>query len=285
MMVALVKAEFRKVFTTSLWWGLLAPVVLLGFGAGSLGGPMAALIDSVKELDRPVPLGLLSLSMSTNFSTIFAGLFGAMAFAGEYRNKTITTTFLTGNPRGAVLAAKLVAYSGIGLIYGVTNVLFASLGSLVGTGLDFGTFGSLADWLSVGAAGVLTMVLWTLLGVGFGALVANAVLAIILPLIYKFMVEFILALVLIGSPLSGVSPYLPGTAGNGIVANMAVPLFVAAVAGPDEPNTPRAIFEILHFFFGGSYGHPWWASLLTFVGYAAVFIAGGWLASRRRDIA
>ncbi|MEV0698159.1 ABC transporter permease [Saccharopolyspora sp. NPDC050389] len=283
-MVALVKAEFRKIFTTSLWWALLVPVVLLGFGAGWLGGSIVALIDSVEKLDRAVPLGLLSVSMSTNFSTIFAALFGAMAFAGEYRNRSITTTFLTGNPRGAVLAAKLLAYSGIGLIYGLTNVLFASLGGLLGTGLDFGSFGSPADWLSVGAAGVLAMMLWTLLGVGFGALVASAVLAIILPLVYKFAVEFILSLILIGSPVSGISPYLPGTAGNGIVANMAVPLFVAAVAGPDEPDTPRAVFEFLHLFFGGSYGHPWWASLLTFVGYTAVFIAGGWLASRRRDI-
>ncbi|MBB5155227.1 ABC transporter permease [Saccharopolyspora phatthalungensis] len=283
-MGGLVKAEFRKIFTTSLWWALLIPVALLGFGAGWLGTAIVALIDMVQQYDRSLPLGLLSVSMSTNFSTIFAALFGAMAFAGEYRNKSITTTYLTGNPRGAVLVAKLIACSGIGLIYGLANVLFASLGGLLGAGQDFGDFGSLADWLSVGAAGVFAMVLWTLLGVGFGALVANAVLAIIVPLVYKFVVEFILSLSLIESPAAGVGAYLPGAAGNGIVSNLAVPLFVAAVAGPDEPNTPRVAFEFLHLFFGGSYGHPWWASLLTFVGYTAVFVAGGWLVSRRRDI-
>lgn len=283
-MGGLVKAEFRKIFSTSLWWALLIPVALLGFGAGWLGSSIVALIDAVEQFDRAVPLGLLSVSMSTNFSTIFAALFGAMAFAGEYRNKSITTTYLTGNPRGAVLVAKLIACTGVGLIYGLANVLFASVGGLVGAGRDFGGFGSAGDWLSVGAAAVLAMVLWTLLGVGFGALVANAVLAIIVPLVYKFMVEFILSLSLIESPAAGISPYLPGTAGNGIVANLAVPLFVTAVAGPDEPNTPRAAFEFLHLFFGGSYGHPWWASLLTFLGYTAVFIAGGWLVSRRRDI-
>jgi ABC-2 type transport system permease protein len=283
-MGGLIKAEFRKIFTTSLWWALLIPVALLGFGAGWLGTAIVALIDLVEQFDRSVPLGLLSVCMSTNFSTIFAALFGTMAFAGEYRNKSITTTYLTGNPRGAVLAAKLIAYSGIGVVYGLANVLFASLGGLLGAGQDFGNFGSPVDWLSVGAAGVLAMVLWTLLGVGFGALVANAVLAIIIPLVYKFVVEFILSLSLIESPAAAIGPYLPGTAGNGIVANLAVPLFVAAVAGPDEPNTPQAAFEFLHLFFGGSYGHPWWASLLTFVGYASVFIAGGWLVSSRRDI-
>ncbi|PKW19891.1 ABC transporter permease [Saccharopolyspora spinosa] len=283
-MGGLVKAEFRKIFSTSLWWALLIPVALLGFGAGWLGSSIVALIDAVEQFDRAVPLGLLSVSMSTNFSTIFAALFGAMTFAGEFRNKTITTTYLTSNPRSAVLVAKLIACSGVGLSYGLANVLFASVGGLVGAGRDFGGFGSLGDWLSVGAAAVLAMVLWTLLGVGFGALVANAVLAIIVPLVYKFMVEFILSLSLIESPAAGISPYLPGTAGNGIVANLAVPLFVTAVAGPDEPNTPRAAFEFLHLFFGGSYGHPWWASLFTFLGYVAVFIAGGWLVSGRRDI-
>ncbi|MCI2416723.1 ABC transporter permease [Saccharopolyspora sp. K220] len=283
-MGGLIKAEFRKIFTTNLWWALLIPVALLGFGAGWLGTAIVAIIDMVEEFDRSLPLGLLSVSMSTNVSTIFAVLFGAMAFAGEHRNKSITTTYLTGNPRGAVLTAKLIVYAGVGLLYGLANVLFASLGGLLGAGRDFNNFGNLTDWLSVGGVGVLAMVLWTLLGVGFGALVANAVLAIIVPLVYKFVIEFVLSLSLIESPAAGIGPYLPGTAGNGIVANLAVPLFVAAVAGPDEPNAPRAAFEFLHLFFGGSYGHPWWASLLTFVGYTAVFITGGWLISRRRDI-
>ncbi|GAA0516462.1 ABC transporter permease [Saccharopolyspora subtropica] len=284
-MLGLIRAEFRKIFTTNLWWALLIPVALLGFGAGWLGTAVVAIIDMVEQFNRSVPLGLLSVSMSTNFSTIFAALFGAMAYAGEHRNKSITTTYLTGNPRGAVLCAKLVAYGAVGFVYGLTNVLSASLGGLLGAGQDFRNFGDPVDWISVGAAGVLAMVLWTLLGVGFGALVANAVLAIIVPLVYKFVVEFILSLGLMDSHAAGIGPYLPGAAGNGIVSNLAVPLFVAAVAGPDEPNIPRAAFEFLHLFFGGDYGHPWWASLLTFAVYTALFITGGWLISRRRDIA
>lgn len=285
-MSGLIKAEFRKIFTTSLWWALLIPVALLAFGTGWLGSALVALIDMMEQFDRAMPLGLLSVSMSMNFSTIFAALFGAITFAGEFRNKTITTTYLTGSPRGAVLAAKLITCSSIGLLYGVADVLFASLGGLLGAGQqEFGNFGSLTDWLSVSGAGLIAMVLWTLLGVGFGALVANAVVAIIIPLIYKFVIEFILTLSMIDSPASAIGPYLPGAAGNGIVSNLAVPLFVAAVAGPDEPNTPRFVFEFLHLFFGGSYDHPWWASLLTFAGYTAVFVAGAWLINRRRDIA
>ncbi|KAA5832824.1 ABC transporter permease subunit [Saccharopolyspora hirsuta] len=284
-MGALIRAEFRKTFTTNLWWALLIPVAVIGFGAGWMGTTFVGIINSVQQLDRPVPLALLSVAMSANFSTIFGALFGALSVAGEYRNRTITTSFLTSNPRSAVLVAKLIAAAAIGAGYGLVNVLCASLGGLLGASQDLGNFGDIGDWLSVGGTCVLAMVLWTLLGVGFGALVANAVLAIILPLVYKFVVEFIFSMALVGSNVPGIGPYLPGAAGNGIVSNLAVPLFITAVAGPDEPDVPRVAFEVLHVFFGGHYGHPWWASLLTFLAYTAVFVAGGWWANQRRDIA
>ncbi|MER7009852.1 ABC transporter permease subunit [Saccharopolyspora sp. NPDC000359] len=284
-MGGLIKAEFRKTFTTNLWWALLIPVALIGFGAGWMGTAFVGLINSIEQLDRPVPLALLSVAMSANFSTIFGALFGALTVAGEYRNKTVTTSFLTSNPRSAVLLSKLIAAAAIGAVYGLVNVVCASLGGLLGASQDLGHFGDISDWLAVGAACVLAMVLWTLFGVGFGALVANALLAIILPLVYKFVVEFIFSMALVGSEVSGIGPYLPGAAGNGIVSNLAVPLFIAAVAGPDEPDVPRVAFDVLHVFFGGHYGQAWWASLLIFLAYTAVVVAGGWWANQRRDIA
>ncbi|MFD0923410.1 ABC transporter permease [Saccharopolyspora rosea] len=281
-MAGLIRAEFRKIFTVHLWWALLIPVVVLSFGAGWLGTAVGTINDLEQTLGRPLPLGLLTQALSTNFSTIFAALFGTLAVAGEHRNRSITTSYLTGNPRGAVLGAKLIAYTGMGVLYGLVNVLFASLGALLGAGLD--GFGNPSDWFAVGGSGLLAMVLWTLLGVGFGALVTNSVVAIVVLLVYKFAFEFIASMFLTGSHAADVTAYLPGAAGNGIVSNLAVPIFVSAVAGPDEPYTPQGVFELLHFFFGGTYGHPWWSSLLTFAGYTAVFVVGGWLLSRRRDI-
>ncbi|GAA4885851.1 ABC transporter permease [Saccharopolyspora cebuensis] len=280
-MRGLVKAEIRKIFTINLWWGLLIPVVVLSFGAGWLGTAVGTINELESMLGATLPIGLLTVSMSTNFSTIFAALFGALAVSGEYWNKSITTSYLTGNPRGAVLGAKLIVYTAMGLLYGIANVVFASLGGLVGAGLD--GFGNPADWFTVGAAGLLSMVLWTLLGVGFGALVANSVAAILSLVLYRFAFEFIVSAFLIGSG-TGVDAYLPVAAGSGIVGNLAVPIFISAVAGADEPYVPAEVFELLHFFAGGSYGNPWWASLLTFMGYTAAIAAGGWLLSRRRDV-
>ena len=281
-MAGLIRAEFRKIFTVHLWWALLIPVVVLSFGAGWLGTAVGTINDLEQTLGRPLPLGLLTQALSTNFSTIFAALFGTLAVAGEHRNRSITTSYLTGNPRGAVLGAKLIAYTGMGVLYGLVNVLFASLGALLGAGLD--GFGNPSDWFAVGGSGLLAMVLWTLLGVGFGAVVASPVVAVMVLLIYKFVFEFIVTSFLLTSDPSGVSAYLPGTAGSGIVGNLAVPVFVRAVSGTNEQMVPQDVFDVLHFFFGGSYGHPWWLSLLTFAGYTAVFVLAGWLVSGRRDV-
>lgn len=281
-MGGLIKSELRKITTTNLWWALLLPVVLLSFGAGWLGTMTGALSEMQRSAGRPLPVGLLTVSMSTNFSTIFAALFGALAIAGEVRSQTITTTYLVGGTRTRVFGAKLISYAAAGVVYGLANVIFATLGGLIGAGLK--GFGNPADWFAVGGAGLLAMTLWMLLGVGVGALLSNAVVAIMGLLVYKFIVEFMASLVLLTSDLSDVVPYLPGSAGGGIVGNLAVPMFIAAGAGANEQNVPVAAFEVLHFFFGGSYGHPWWASALTFTGYAALFVAGGWYVSQRRDI-
>src|SRR5437763_15665759 len=109
-MGGLVKAEFRKVLTTHLWWALLIPVAVISFGAGWAGTTMGSLDTPQSSIGRPLPLGLLTVSLSTNFCTIFAAILGALAVAGEYRHKSITTTYLTGSPRGAGLGAKLIAY-------------------------------------------------------------------------------------------------------------------------------------------------------------------------------
>ncbi|RCW45313.1 ABC-2 family transporter [Halopolyspora algeriensis] len=281
-MGGLVKAEFRKIFTVNLWWALLIPVAVLSFGAGWIGTAFGSIEQMQEAAGRSLPTGLLTVSMSTNYSTIFAALFGALAVAGEHRHKSITTTYLTGNPRGAVLGAKLIAYTNIGLLYGLVNVLSASIGGLLGAGLD--GFGNPVDWFTVGGAGLLAMVLWTLLGVGFGALVTNSIVAVLVLVAYKFVIEFILSVVLLGSEIAGFVAYLPGAASNGIVGNLAVPIFISAVAGDSEPYVQVEAFQVLHFFFGGTYGHPWWLSLLTFLGYTAAFVLGGWLVSRRRDI-
>ncbi|MHA6805526.1 ABC transporter permease [Salinifilum ghardaiensis] len=290
-MGGLVRAEIRKIATTHLWWALLVPVTVLSFLAGWLGTALGTLNELEQAFGGTLPLGLLTVSMATNFSTIFAALFGAMAVSGEHWNRSITTTFLTGNPRGAVLGAKLLVYAGAGLVYGLVNVLCSSIGALVGAGLE--GFGRPLDWFTVGGAGVLVMILWTLLGVGLGALIANSVASIFVLLLYRFPVESMLASFLTSSgnvTANAISAYLPASAAGGVVGNIAVPVFLAELSGTAElpgsarGSVPPGVVETLHLFAGGSSGHPWWASLLTFAAYTAAIVLLGWAASRRRDV-
>lgn len=280
----LVRSEYRKISTTNLWWALLVPVAVLTFGAGWMGAEVGAISQMQERAGMPLPVGLLTVSMSTNFSTLFAALFGAMAVSAEHRSMTITTTYLTGTPRGSVLGAKLLAYAGMGVLYGVVNMLFASLGSLVGSGAA--GFGDPTAWFTVVGAGLLSIVLWTLLGVGLGTLLTSSVGAVVVLLVYKLVFESMLSTFLAGSDMSYLNAYLPAAAGNGIVGNLSVPTFVSSLTGGSASGAeaPKTVYDVLHFFFGGSYLHPWWLSLLTFTGYTAVLVVTGWLVSRRRDI-
>ncbi len=282
IVVGLVRSEFRKIFSTNVWWALLIPVAVLTFGAGWLGASAGGLSALQVQVGEPLPMGLLTVSISTNLSAILAALFGTMAISSEHRHKTITTTYLTGTPRGGVMGAKLIAYAAVGLLYGVVNMVFASLGSLLGAGLA--GFGNPTDWLTVVGAGLLTIVLWTLFGVGLGGLIASSVGSIVVLLVYKFVFEKTVMTLLAGSDYSPVSLYLPGAAGDGIVGNLAVPAFVTALTGTDTGSAAELASQVAHTFAGGSYGSPWWLSLITFAGYTALLVLAGWLTSRQRNI-
>lgn len=282
VLVGLVNSEFRKIFSTNVWWALLIPVAVLTFGAGWLGASAGGLSALQVQVGEPLPMGLLTVSVSTNLSAVLAALFGTMAITSEHRHKTITTTYLTGTPRGAVVGSKLVAYAVVGLVYGLVNMICASLGSLLGSGVA--GLGNPGDWFALVGAGLLTIVLWTLLGVGLGGLVTSSVGSIIVLLVYKFVFEKTVMTLLAGSDFSGASLYLPGAAGDGIVGNLAVPAFVTALTGTDTGGIAQVASELAHTIAGGSYGSPWWLSLLTFAGYTAVIVLAGWLVSRQRDI-
>lgn len=281
-MSALIKAEFRKIFTINLWWALLIPVAALSFFAAWLGTEFGSLPPMQDSEGHPAPVGLLTMSLATNYTTIFAAVFGGLAIAGEHRNKSITTTYLTANPRGGVLGAKLVTYANVGIGYGLVNLISATLGALVGAGPD--GFGHIGQWSAVCGAALLSMVLWTLLGVGFGAMVTNAVVTVLLLVGYKFIFEFLISMTLLNSDAAWVTGYLPAAAAGGIVGNLAIPMFVTNFAGAYEPNVPQQAYEALHFLFGGTYNQPWWLSVVVFFGYTAALVLGGWFLSGRRDV-
>lgn len=162
----LIKAEFRKTLTLITWWVLLIPLVITAFGFSwvvgrtandvvkFLGSGDAALIASAIGVEpNALPIGLLSMAHGVNIAQIIPALFGVFALAGEYRNKTITTTFLTAPNRISALSAKMITYVVWGVLYGLVAFGVSALGTLLS--VDAVSMPSGGQWLAALGATVL----------------------------------------------------------------------------------------------------------------------------------
>jgi ABC-2 type transport system permease protein len=275
----LLRAEFYKVFTTKLWWALLIPVALIASTMGFAGAAIAGLPALVEEAGFVAPAVALTMPISMKWVTIFAVILGLIGGAGEFRHKTITTTYLTGSPRGAVLAAKAVVYTAVGLAYGVITALLCSLGVLITSGTD--SFPSTMDTLAIAAAGSAGVAAWTLLGVGVGMLISNQIVVLIVVLIYMLFLEGLISLIM-RIPQLGLDefpPYLPGSGSTALQTGHGIEVFAKRFG--DEAFGLR---EALQGLVGVPGQLSWWAGGLLFAGYAALFLACGWLVGRQRDI-
>jgi ABC-2 type transport system permease protein len=278
-----VNAEFRKIFTTKMWWALLIPAVVVAFLA-NLGFSLAEKSgeNSIAQLSGRtvhVPVGLLGLGASFGFTAIFAAVFGVMAISGEFRHRTIGTTYLTSRSRGTVLTAKLVAYSGLGVLYGVTTLVFATLGVLIGDGSS--ALPSAGSWLLVSLVGIGIITVWTLLGVGLGGLISNQIAAVVVLLAYSLAGEGLIGLLLQGLKIQSVQHYLPAASASGALLVFSFDQFVNEVQIANASSTDLSSVADV-FRVGGL--PPWWVGGLVFIGYAALFTLAGWGLSRRRDI-
>jgi ABC-type transport system involved in multi-copper enzyme maturation permease subunit len=273
-----VRSEFRKIFTTKLWWALLIPAVVVGFLANL--GFAAVQEDAAQagELGVRIPIALLSLGFSFGFTTIFAAIFGAMAVSGEFRHRTIGVTYLTGQSRGAVLAAKLVAYGVMGLVYGVMTLIFATIGALAGGGSN--ALPSAGAWLLVSLVGIVIIALLTVLGVGLGGLISNQTVVVVVLLAYTLVGEAVLRVLLQAMKIETVVDYLPITAGRDSLETFSLDRFLTELA----PTTSQSDLGRLRDLAGVADLPAWWATGLAFLGYVVVFVLAGWAVSRRRDI-
>ncbi|GDY32208.1 hypothetical protein GTS_38410 [Gandjariella thermophila] len=278
-MGALIKAELRKILSTKMWWGLMIPAALIALGFTWLGAAFGTLDALKSELGASLPTVLPTFAFGLNFASIFPAVYGATALTGEIRHRTITTTYLTGSSRGAVLVAKVVAYAVVGVAYGLACAVFGTIGAAAGAhGTDFPGLGS---WLAMCGVGVLVMVLWTLLGVGLGALVGSQIGAVLTLLLYTLLVERVLATVLGHQHLDKVPPYLPNAAGSNATTELSLRLFFDEMPGAVRSH---ANFQQLKDLLTLADTPPWWGSALVFAAYALVLGLAGWVVARERDI-
>lgn len=226
-----------------------APYLLLGAAQVLVVAGISALVISGNDLGSPdiqvAALGHVGLM------SLLTLVLGITAVAGEYRNKTVTDTYLGTPRRGQVVAAKLVVYTGtaagFGLLTAVTGLITTQIWCWVkGFSFDLGN-GEL--WLTV-AGGVLWSATFAAIGVGVGALIRNLTGAVAVGLAWLALVEGILSQLIGG--LGRWLPFASGTALN---------------------HLPT-----------GADGLPQWGAAAVLVGYAAIFAVVAISTTVRRDV-
>jgi ABC-type transport system involved in multi-copper enzyme maturation permease subunit len=262
-------SELAKQFTTSIWW-VLALVLALYVGISAtgfsavLGASASGAIGDAPASGLPGGSVEMIYSLANSIGYVFPLLIGTLLVTGEFRHKTLTLTFLATPRRGVVLWAKLIAGAVMGLLYGVI-ALIVTVGPAAGMLTVFGLdpqLDSLDTWAMLGRI-LIAFVLWVLVGVGTGLVVRNQVAAVVIVLAFTQFVEPLLRLG--GSLVEGLSEvakYLPGAAGDALVGS--------------------SVFSTMA---SGAGALEWWAGGLVLLGYAAVLLLVGHIASWRRDVA
>jgi ABC-2 type transport system permease protein len=229
-MTRLVRAEFTKLRTTRLVYGLAAAMAAF-----------AVLTVAANILDRQ---GAPPLS-ADNFPMLVGGpvtllsgaalLLGILGMTGEFRHQTVTQAFLVTPDRGRVVAAKLIAYPLAGIALALATLALTAAvaaGWLAAKGITPSLLDVRLGRVLLGA--VLAAGLCGLVGVGVGALVRNQVAALVGTLVWVLVVEGLL-MSLLNAPSLG--KWLPSAAaaaltnpGGAQLSRLAGTLLLAAYA-------------------------------------------------------
>jgi ABC-2 type transport system permease protein len=207
----LVAAEWLKLRTTRILWAT-APAVVLLSAVAVAGLVLSSELAGVALLEPTEGVRNAALHL-TSTGAVLVMVLGIIISAGEYRTQTATDTFLTTPRRSRVVAAKLAIGAILGLALG-------ALGAAMGLPIAYLWFeaeeaalpaGDAEVWLTLGGV-VLYAVLFAMLGVAFGSLVRNQVVAIVSALTFVLLIEQVLA-----QSADSVGKWFPGNAGAALV--------------------------------------------------------------------
>jgi ABC-2 type transport system permease protein len=187
-------SEIRKIYTVRLWWIMLICVFVLGGAYALVPAFSAGLAQSTIGDPTPafqVPGTLRSIYNGGNtLSRILALVIGILAMGGEYRYKTMATTYMATPVRMRVVRAKALSLLVVGLFYGLASVLAGVLVAIPFVLIKDGSlFLDRSDtWRSL-ILGMVSIALWTLIGMGLGVLIRNMVLAMLVGIGFAYVVE------------------------------------------------------------------------------------------------
>jgi hypothetical protein len=210
-MARLVAAEWLKLRTTRFLWATVPAVVLLSAVAVA-GLVLSSEVAGVALLEPTEGVRQAALHL-TSTGAVLVIVIGIAISAGEYRTQTATDTFLTSPRRSRVVAAKLAIGALLGLALGAFGAAFGLPAAYLWFEAEGASFpaGDQEVWLTLGGV-VLDASLFAILGVAFGSLVRNQVVAIVSALTFVLLVEQLLT-----QAGASIAEWLPGNAGAAVV--------------------------------------------------------------------
>ncbi len=270
----LITAEFRKYFTTRMWWGMAIGLFVIGAGFAALVGFFLTLDGAVtntqgESMNMGEMLGETGLARAVYTSGATTGYIltlaiGVLSIGAEYRHKTITGTFLTSPKRLRVMAAKVISLLGIGAVNGIVYLVGSvAAGAVMLEARGYSAFPDAGSLTRTLLLLLLALGLWALIGLGVGILIPNQVAAMLVAIGVAWFVEPIVATVLMFQDWGEqISQFFPSTATTAMLET-----FGGMTMDPTQAGTT---------------GLEWWAAALVLAAYAAVMAGiGSWLTTRR----
>ncbi len=260
-MTDLLRAEIRKVTTTRMLLGLTLGgvalvafyAIVIGFTAGSSQGGENAL----HSLSDPGSVRAV-YGVPFEIGYLMPLIMGVILLCGEYRHRTISSTFLATPRRERVLAAKALTALVIGLGMGlIMTVLAAGVGATVIAARGYPVLLTSNGIPRMLALMVVGLGIWALFGLGFGALLKNQVAAILAAIGLVTIVQGLLTLFLRWVHLGWIAKVLPSNASTSIVA----------------PSTVKAA-DLM----------PWWGGILALLAWGLAMALLGSMFTLRRDV-
>lgn len=243
-MVAQLRSEFVKLRSTRTNAGLLAGMIGLVLFIVLV---MGLAVDASELATHDHQTAMFSLGLAGGF---IAALIGVMSICSEFRHGTIRPTFVFTPKRGRVLSAKVVSSLALGTLFGlITEALAFGTGAAVLAIRDVELVLSTETVLFTALGSTAVAALMAALGVGFGAVVRNQVLAVIGLIVWFMVVENTVM-----SIAPDVGRFFPLAAGDAMTGIEAEELLSAG------------------------------AGALVLIGYVALFLAAGTLITLRRDV-
>lgn len=242
----LVQSEWIKLTSLrSTWWSLGIAAVL------SVG--ISTMIAAASAEFGPGFPAVSAILMPTQFTMLVAGILGAIAVTGEYSTGMIRSTLAAEPRRGAVLGAKAFV---VALLMGGTTVVgyaaaIAATAPLLVEQIDWTDAANSVIPLGFG---VLSMICFALIGLGWGFIIRAGAGAIAATMGLLFVLPIVTSLFLIAGEswqwIVDLGDYLPTNAAAAISA-----------AGAQDVLP----------------------SLLALVGWVVALMVGGWAVLRQRD--